>query len=264
MNNIKKICSFLILSLIIISCTEGKQNGINVTEKKITATIEPASMATSEDDELSFTVNLPEALPSDFDMRVRVTLNDGRKKDQNVNIPEGMTSVSSTIFLPPADDFSVGFNGLQDYATIQVMGGVLAQPIEGTSYIVTSEPVSLYVFDKVAPLLEDKISVLFDWDNAGVADLDIYMLNSNNDVLGASETGSRYENLSLDNNMPDGDYSILVSVYATTSSTVPYKLFIKQSDGKQTLAEGTLENIASGDSSVLVSFNKSGNMITLL
>ena len=157
----------------------------------------------------------------------------------------------------------MGLTGLSNFATIQVDGGVLAEPMEGTQYIISSNAFPLDFYDRVAPRNDDSISTLFDWNNATQADLDLYVLDSNSNILDSAESGSRYELVNLMNSAPDGDYTIYTSVYSTSIDTIPYKLFIKESSGKQYFIEDVLENAADGDFVALLTFTKSGNSITI-
>ena len=261
MINIKYILPIFILFLL-TSCSDDSTDEINYEGVTVDTIIE-ANSVSAEDDLLNFTVTLPNSFETDIDMRVLITMDDARTKSKQIVIPSGESVVSGTMYLPNADDFSVGYNGNENGATIEVVGGVLAEPIVGKQYLFESNKQVIKIFDKVASLNTEALTIMMDWDSATQADLDLYINKSDGSNVDSAETGSRYETVNLNTSADDETYTVNVGVYNTTIDNIPYKFFVRQPSGQQSIIEGTFENVSSGDSIDVLTITKNGDTFTI-
>jgi len=240
MKKIKYILTLIALSCIVVSCeddepiTAGEGNPLNEEVINIEAVVSAEFDVVGEGINFDYTVTIPSALPSDADITVELELSNGRITTSRVEFAAGATTGTETITVAAEDDFITGdaVEGTPNSAVLKVTGVLLDPLVTGTAYTISSNDLSLGMYSIVPEPNPAGLEILMDWPEAGVNDIDLGLFTGAGSFLRASETGSRYESITVENTEPDGTY-LLASVAFTAPPVggLPLKFFFVTPEG---------------------------------
>ena len=193
---------------------------------------------------IGFSFTLPQSFSTEATVEVSATTFDFMQTKAFVTVPAGATSGTGLIEMPGETGDLSGFNGISDYAKVELTGVALTQPEEGSvddPYTLSSESISVRAIDYNDTYMSprsDAMKILFDWENPGANDLDMYVYAT--DFSGpyeVAESGSRYEGDWFNDFHPDGDYFVAIGFYVA-SGNIPYTFQFTHPDGSVDYYEG--------------------------
>lgn len=238
------------MSFIAFSCdTDGEYNEVvdaNVID--INAQLDVRANAIGEGAPTLVSVTLPQSFASDATVRVVVRSDDSRQGFADLELPAGETTTSGLVTLAGNDGVDTNLNSF-DQVEFYVAGLALSEGVVGEAYNVTSNRVSLALYDRV-PFpnpIDNSMEILFDWENPGGNDLDLFVVLDNTTAVDVVESGSRYEVSQVTPAEPDGVYSVVAFAFSAADSDIDYIFFFRQPDGELRSFGGEFTNVAAGD-----------------
>ncbi|AXT52956.1 hypothetical protein D1818_19810 [Aquimarina sp. BL5] len=257
MKNYKYILSLSIILAGFTSCDEDNElNNVVLPEApsvSVTATVTPSATFTSIGGDLDFDITVPQGFSSDAIIQVdsksasvlsstQVRLLDGETTGSGtitpLNIGGGVAYEPQKVALTAAGVRLVNIEGEDDEETIT--------PVDNDNTALSSEPVIIDIYNRLPAVSADGNAViLIDWNGAPANDLDLRgTLTGLGDIDPPSQTGSRYETLSIASNFPDGEFIFSVQIFNTTETQttedIEYTLFYSLPDGTVNLFTATL------------------------
>ena len=226
---------FLFLSLfLVLSCDEkgekfsgspvGKANFVNIegtvaTQETIVSTVQ----------DFKFTATIPQTFASDVEVEATIVGANTSIRRAKIIIPAGQTSAIGSITAPVAIDSNSSTLTFTQTATLYLSAIIPSTLVPNTNYTISSNKLVLNLSDTTVPISNsDRCIIRFDWigpwgelGNPLKNDLDMRVkkdgvlyttLNpaplpgnpTNQNTIGV---GKRYENFSIMNTYPDGDFT---------------------------------------------------------
>ncbi|WP_298318719.1 hypothetical protein [uncultured Aquimarina sp.] len=256
MKNYKYILSLYIILAGFASCDEDNElNNVVLPEApsvSVTATVTPSATFTSIGGDLDFNITVPQGFSSDAIIQVdsksasvlsstQVRLLDGETTGSGtitpLNIAGGVAYEPQKVALTASGVRLVNIEGEDDDETIT--------PVDNDNTALSSEPVIIDIYNQLpAVSAAGNAVVLIDWSGAPANDLDLSGELVGLGSLTPSQTGSRYETLTIASNFPDGEFVFSVQIFnqteTQTTEDIEYTLFYSLPDGTVDLFTATL------------------------
>ena len=272
---INLILTLLITLIVSTSCVEDDDSVIqpDIPEQNITDIDATLSRGYAENGGiLPFSTTLSQSF-GDSRLITETFVSGIQQSIQSTIVESGATVLEDTI-ISPFDGESTAFT--PNTATFQVTGiqqgiietdpdtmDVTFTPSGEQEAGVQSMPIEFLVFDLIPPVAEDQANLLVDWVNPNENDLDFLILDSAGNEIGSAGTGSRYEASSIPTMVPDDTFDLLINVFAAVDTSIDYRIFLSSPSGEETFIEGTLTGVQPGDTIMIATVTKSGEVYTI-
>ncbi|PQJ22986.1 hypothetical protein [Tenacibaculum sp. SG-28] len=216
-------------------------------ENTLTGTVEAGIAASGRT--IEYTVTIPSAFDQDARIGVKsfipdnIDVTDDNTDYSFVFLPAGQTSGTGTISLAESAGGTFGVNGNVGYGKLQIDGvafGTIVTAADGSESFtfdpndrtgMTSDVFNLTYYDSVqfdygADVIDGRMTMLADWANPDINDLDMYVFNDDTGVTyEVSESANRYETDIMNNEWPDGNYIVQIGFWIATDNEIPWRLF---------------------------------------
>lgn len=271
--NLKYILVFAALSLIFGACEDdtaisaGEGDPLNENVINLDATVASAQTITGEANKLPFTVTLPQSFSSEATVTARIILDSGASTTGTAVIEAGATTGTGSITLPADDDVfsSSGLFGLPDAATLSLIAIALEELETGKAYTISSNSLSLGLYDDTLDPDAGGLNLLLDWENPADNDLDLYVFDATGATnLEFSESGSRYESDLFENTgRADGTYLIVIASYTQPPvGGFAYKLLVTLPTGELIDLDGMIPETFPAGLQLVGTFDKVTDAVT--
>ncbi|WP_299313993.1 hypothetical protein [uncultured Aquimarina sp.] len=258
MKNYKYILSLSVILAGFASC-DGEDNELNnvvlpeAPSVNVTATVTPSATFTSIGSDLDFDISVPQGFSNDAIIQVDSKSGPILSTTQ-VRLEDGATTGSGTITVL---DIDAGIGYTPEKVAITASGVRLVTiegegtdetvtPVANDNTALSSEAVIIDVYNQFpAVSAVGNMNLLVDWSGAPSNDLDLRgTLTGLGDIDPPSQTGTRYESLSIASNFPDGEFVFSVQIFNTvetqTTADIEYTVFYSLPDGTVAFFTGTL------------------------
>ncbi len=265
-----KVAFTAVFALSILSCdddepvTAGEGDPFSKDVVAVDATVSTTQPQIGEENLLPVTVTLGQSFSSDATITVEATLTNGNVTTGEVVVPSGTTTGSGSFTLPSDDGFvPAGFFD-PNAGSLEAIAIRLDELVEGTTYVTSSNQVSLDIWSKTAPG-RGGLNYVLDWEDPSV-DLDLRVYSEPEFVFYENgSSGDRFEEDLFDSaGRPDGLYVwYVVNFDGPFETDMDYRLFVTQPDGSLEVLSGTFTAGTPGPALIpFASFEKSTNVET--
>jgi hypothetical protein len=239
----------------------------NEVKNELVGSLTMATNLVSPGSQVKFNFTLPQSFDVESTVEVRATSTFSEFPNPLtevvlVTVAAGSTTGEGSIVMPGSiGDLVPDYFGIPDYTTVFIDG--IALDSSEDPFTLTSNEVIINSQDANVPYHETRDQVLMaslDWAGPyDENDLDLIIVDASGNIIESSFSGTRFEGDFFNNPNneahPDGDYDVLVDVYAIgTGATVAWQLQLTEDSGVATHFSGEATETGT---LVVTSFNKS-------
>jgi len=257
MKKINLIIALIAMTLIVSCKSDDTTNNVVIdASSEMEGTIAFTRTLAEKSETIDFTYTIPQSFGVESTLTVKGVVAGVTLVRGTVTVPAGSTTGMGSIDMP-ADDISYGVNKI----VLSIEGLALTStddnPISDT-YRVSSNEVTLDLYDNIPSLHPSRLSVQLDWEGYAGSDLDLVSLRSDGSGWDGAASGSRYEEGTLIWDAdPDDTYILSIDPYSTPAANpFKYTFILRLSDDTFQVLSGEFDaaNLGNYTSDVFTSW----------